>query len=261
MTALHSAELLLDLGNSRIKWAWSGPAGLVGLSVAANDDTGVARLLAAVQTQPTTQAWLASVVNDRARLISERLGELGLRVQRAQSLAALGGLRNGYDDPTQLGVDRFLALLGGCLLWPGQACLVVDAGTALTIDHLDANGHHLGGCILPGLSLMRRALAAGTDRLGAALEEHASHRADAPPSTAPAHNTRAAIEAGILSAATGAIETQRGHPGPDPGLPLLLCGGDAALLAGCLRPPCRLLPELVLLGLAEYAGLNTHVSA
>src|SRR5690606_9413761 len=74
------------------------------------------------------------------------------------------GVENGYDDPAQLGPDRWAALIGARTLHSGP-CIVVSAGTATTIDHLDGNGRFCGGLILPGEHLMRQALARDTARL------------------------------------------------------------------------------------------------
>jgi type III pantothenate kinase len=258
-------SLLLDLGNSRVKWAWHSDGGLSEPMSAASSGAGLAELLMDIEDRPASTAWLASVVETPALVVSEALQARGWTVRRAVSLPALDSLSNGYRDPAQLGVDRFLVLLAARQLLPESDCLVVDAGTALTIDRLHASGQHAGGSILPGLGLMRAALAGGTDRLGAALapvvagapndrESSESGPVDADP-FAPGRDTRSAIEAGILSAALGAIELQR-----EPGLPILLCGGDARRLARWLPQPWRLLPELVLLGLARYAQLSEYAS-
>jgi type III pantothenate kinase len=259
-------SLLLDLGNSRIKWAWRTADGLSEPMSAPRSAVGIDELIGAVQTRPAATAWLASVVEAPARTVSEALQARGWTVRRARSMPTLAGLHIGYRNPAQLGVDRFLVLLAARELLPGRDCLVVDAGTALTTDHLQADGRHLGGTIIPGLGLMRAALAGGTDRLGAALAPAAATSPAAAcqptgaglPATAliaPAHDTRSAIETGILSAALGAITLQR-----RPDLPLLLCGGDAAELARWLPQPWQLVPELVLLGLSRYAQLSEPAS-
>lgn len=261
MRQQQSPTLLLDLGNSRIKWAWLDRSGLSGLSSAEHSEAGLAGLLSALtqrtgsQPQAPTKVWLASVVDERASAISSHLANLGCQVRRAHSRTRLGALRNGYVDPSQLGVDRFLALLGACSARPGLACLVVDAGTAVTIDQLAADGSHQGGWILPGLALMRRSLATGTERLGAALQASDPASAHTLATIGMGRDTRSAIESGILAATVGAIEWQRARLGAERPVPLLLCGGDAAQLAVHLRQPLQLIPELVLLGLAQYAQL------
>lgn len=161
----------------------------------------------------------------------------------------MAGLYSGYRDAAQLGVDRFLALLGARCRWPDQDCLIIDAGTALTIDLLRSDGQHQGGCILPGLALMRSALAAGTERLGADID--ATLGRELRESGALADHTGLAIELGIGHAALGAIERLRcAYPGAQ----MLLCGGDAPLFAEALALPDSLHPTLVLEGLACYAN-------
>lgn len=243
----NEVRLLLDVGNSRIKWCLHvrdrcTPMQLLPADADYDD------WLQLIDPAPTV-AWLSCVAARRSQALREHLQRRGLKTASAVSSAALAGLRNGYRDPAQLGVDRFCALLGALQLHPGRDCLIIDAGTALTIDLLRADGRHLGGCILPGLSLMRSALGAGTDQLGKSIA------ADALPAeldtTAVADHTALAIELGIRHAAIGAIERlRRGRPD----WPLLLTGGDAPLLSLALAKPWELRDSLVLDGLARYAA-------
>lgn len=240
-------RLLVDVGNSRIKWCLQAhglctPMQL--LPADADYDDWLQRLDPA-----PTSAWLSSVATRRSQALRDHLERRGLKTASAVSSAALAGLQNGYRDPAQLGVDRFCALLGALQRHPGQDCLVIDAGTALTIDLLRADGRHLGGCILPGLALMRSALGAGTDQLGRSIAADAAPTEVDP--TAVADHTALAIELGIRHAAIGAIERlRRGRPD----WPLLLTGGDAPLLSLALAKPWAIRDSLVLDGLARYAA-------
>ena len=149
--------LLVDLGNSRLKWVWL-EAGRVGqaaaLSHRAEDlrrqlDTGWGRMsapgrvmLASVANSQRTEAFRAWVK-----------GRWGLTVEQVYSRDKALGVTNAYAEPRHLGVDRWLALIAVHRRFPGPAC-IVDCGSAITIDGLAADGRHLGGLILPGLAMM-----------------------------------------------------------------------------------------------------------
>jgi len=166
------------------------------------------------------------------------------------SSAAGGGVSNGYDNPAQLGADRWAALIGARSLHAGPA-LVVMSGTATTIDVLDADGVFRGGLILPGLDLMRQALARNTAGLPVARGIY----------SALPTNTDNAIVSGCLAATLGAIERMADSPvchpsGKTPG-PEFLClisGGAAATLVPHLSFSFRRIDNLVLLGLAQVSN-------
>ncbi|NTV09863.1 MAG: type III pantothenate kinase, partial [Zoogloea sp.] len=123
------------------------------------------------------------------------------------------------------------------------ACLVVTAGTATTVDVLDAQGLFRGGLILPGLELMRRSLAGNTAQLPFAD----GHFADFP------QNTADAIFSGCLHAQAGAVERMFARIAGEPGAQCLLNGGAAAELAAVLDIPFRPADNLVLDGLVRLA--------
>ena len=156
-----------------------------------------------------------------------------------QSSATACGVTNGYDSPTQLGADRWAALLGARSLHT-DPCVVVMAGTATTVDALDGNGRFLGGLILPGLALMRTALARHT----AGLPHAAGSYRPLPTCTDDA------IVSGTLHATLGAIERIARQLGGTP--TCLLSGGAAEELTLHLSLPVRRVKYLVLEGLARY---------
>jgi len=152
-------------------------------------------------------------------------------------------IRAEVDKPERVGVDRLLAALAAFRRAEG-ACIVVDAGTAVTVDAVSADGAFQGGAIFPGLEMIARALAEGTAILP---------RVDLP-SEAPlvGKNTREAISAGLVHGVTGAVaalvEGARKTVGREAAV--LLTGGDAALLAPHLPAVLReVVPNLVLEGL------------
>ncbi len=162
-------------------------------------------------------------------------------VVRVTAAASACGVTNTYEPPERLGADRWAALIGARALERG-ACLVVDAGTATTADILGADGAFRGGVILPGVNLMKRALA--------------QHAAQLPLSegrlVAEPRRTADAIETGCLLAQAGVIE--RLHAGMEAGARCLVSGGNAAAIARTLRIEARVVDNLVLEGLIRIAG-------
>ncbi len=230
--------LCLDAGNTRLKFGlregaeWHAQGALEYASFNVLEK----RLPAA-----PTHIVACNVAGEPARQRIEALAaSLKVRLDWLQSSAVACGVSNGYDMPQQLGADRWAALIGTRSLQPG-ACLVVLAGTATTIDSLDDQGRFRGGLILPGLALMRSALARNT----ADLPQARGHF------RALATNTDDAIVSGALHATLGAIERVRASLGSD--VPCLLSGGAAAELVKHLARPYRVIDNLVLEGLARYA--------
>jgi type III pantothenate kinase len=233
--------LCIDSGNSRIKWGRHDGACWRDQGVV--DQADVARLAALVAgTAPPERVMLANVAGpDVAASIGAALAPWQERITEVRSAARGGGVKNGYDDPARLGVDRWCALVGARDLGAG-ACLVVMAGTATTIDALAADGRFIGGMILPGLDLMRRALARDTAALPLADGAHVEWP----------RRTEDAIATGCLEAQIGAIE--RAWARLPEARECLLAGGAAELLEPRLGMPHRRVPLLVLEGLRRLAG-------
>lgn len=231
--------LCLDAGNSRLKYGLFDGAGW--RIQGALDYPALDKLAAQFPEQPA-RIVACNVAGEAIRLRIEALaGSLALPLEWLTSSAAACGVTNGYDNPRQLGADRWAALIAARALRAGP-CVVVMAGTATTIDALDANGLFRGGLILPGLSLMRAALARNTADL-----PHAAGRYTEQPT-----NTDDAIVSGAIHATLGAIERTHAALGED--ALCLLSGGAAAELAPHLGLPQRLIDNLVLEGLARYGG-------
>jgi type III pantothenate kinase len=153
------------------------------------------------------------------------------------------GVKNGYERPEILGPDRWAALIAARAIHNGPS-LVVNAGTATTVDMLTAEGEFLGGSILPGVDLMRFVLHEHTGRLP--LQE--GHFVPTP------RNTLDAIESGCRHAQAGAIE--RMHRKTGGGALCLVSGGGGPALIERLQAdgadlPCRYVENLVLEGLAR----------
>ena len=267
-------RLLIDVGNSRVKWTivaataavrWDTLDGvqagwLTSGALAHADLTQLAAqwraaLAAAVGAPSTAQISSVTVANvagaELGAALRNQLAQAGIAIDRVDwfaSVAALCGIRNGYRDPAQLGCDRFAAMIGARALFGARALIVASCGTATTIDAVESDGGFIGGMILPGVSLMTRALARHTAQLPAVDPTRgASQRF--------ADTTDAAIASGVREAQCGAIERAWRA------LPDALCvlsGGAAALLAPALTIPHHLIDHLVLLGLqaATPPGAN-----
>ena len=236
--------LLVDAGNSRIKWMlWTaGRAGETGaLSTRAFRD-GEATLPESGYQHCIASNVAGESVADRLRQGPGALAEL----QFVQTAAEQGGVVNAYDEPGRLGVDRWVALLGARAEFD-SACLVVDAGTAVTLDALAADGRHLGGQILPGAPLMMSALADGTSD----LPDIAASPGNAPVAADVfATHTDDAIRRGAWTAVVGAIEhAHRCLQAREGAARLVLTGGDAPRMLEAIAVPVDHRPDLVLHGL------------
>lgn len=164
-----------------------------------------------------------------------------LQPEYAAVSATCGGVRNGYEDVSRLGVDRWLAVVAAYSR-ANSACCVVDCGTTITVDHVTADGQHQGGYIVPGLHLMRDALAARSKALTTAPGTWES--------AAPGTSTLTAVHNGILAMALGFlrdIHQQDLLSGRQ--VEWFLTGGDAPHLASHIDWACQLFPDLVMDGL------------
>lgn len=235
---------LFDAGNTRVKWALHD--GRVYVASGAVETAKVATLAAAMLGRPGNARAIASnVAGEGVRDELERICRaMGLEIAFIASRAEQLGVKNGYRDPGQLGTDRWAALVAAHHAGPGHK-LVVNAGTALTIDALTADGRFLGGVIVPGPALMRRSLDRGT----AGLRLTEGSFADFPASTPDA------ITTGAIQACAGAIERMRDAMAGAGCAPsqIVLSGGAAPDLAGHLPIAATIRENLVLDGLLLIA--------
>lgn len=254
--AKHAAaepSLLVDVGNSRIKWAVLSSTGLGPQHADSYHGWSEVQLRARVliPAGPVGRVLVASVAaapfNDLIRRAVGACGEL--EPEFLQSAAAGGGVRNAYRNPAQLGVDRWAALIGARSL-ERRACCIVDVGTAATIDGLDADGRHLGGLIVPGPDLMITSLMRRTSEI--AQRADSGHFDD----SFFADNTLGAVYQGAVQALAALIERAttaiRSRTGAAPAL--ILTGGAADRVRKLLDAELRWVPDLVLRGLAVLAG-------
>ncbi len=242
--------LLIDAGNSRVKWATVESG--AGIKIGAWVQYG------ALNNAHITPQMFAEIAAPNRVLLSNVAGEKvaqGLlaacekwpcKVELIAAQRQQCGVHNVYQEPAQLGSDRWVALIAA---WQqeGRACLVVNCGTATTVDALSMEGNFMGGLILPGIEIMQRSLAhSAVQLIESAGSLHAFPR-----------NTADAIYSGAMRATLGAIqqqfellkkrvgdETKNGQPPR-----CLLSGGAAHHLQPHLTLPTMFVPDLVLRGL------------
>ncbi len=244
--------LAIDGGNSRIKWGCSDGRHWIAQSWLASAQAD--KLGAALATlELPGKIIVSNVAGEAVRdLIAAALGQFAVSPSWIQSAASQCGVTSSYHDPAQLGSDRWAALVGSWHLFRGP-CVVVNAGTTMTVDALSSEGVFLGGFIVPGAGLMRESLASKT----AQLELQEGRFAYFPDCTADA------IMSGSISALAGAIERmlhymeQTGQAAPL----IVLSGGGASLLEAQLNARVEVVDNLVLEGLLRIAVESTPVSS
>ena len=241
---MSSALLAIDAGNTRVKWGVHDGRGWVASGMLPTAEA--ARLAQAWGGAPAAQRAIASNVAgvEVAKHLENACARSGIALQVIRSEASQLGVANAYAEPSQLGSDRWAALVAAHHALAGHK-LVVNAGTALTIDALTAEGRFLGGLIVPGPALMRRALDRGT--AGLRLTEGEFH--DFPRSTPDA------ITSGAIQACAGAIARMRdvmAERGSSPER-IVLSGGAAAELAPHLPIAFAVHENLVMDGLVLIA--------
>lgn len=240
--------LEVDFGNTRIKWRFieSGSAASQAGHAGSVSST-VSGFLAELQSfQKPEQVRVASVrKGDSLTEFNDWLrNNWGISPRFATVTQHCAGVTNSYAEVSRMGVDRWLAMLSAYNRSRG-ACIVVDGGTALTIDVLDANGQHIGGYILPGLALMAAALEASTGIRLRSTDDQVMCR--------PGNSTEQAVHNGALAAAVALIgKTHSAIAADMRPVATYLSGGDAPELLACLDSlgEVSIVPDLVLDGLA-----------
>ena len=254
-------KLLIDAGNSRIKWALVNDAaewlcsGVLPTVQADKLAQHIADHLDKYETglQVIQQIWVSNVAGDG---IVQHIRNIGagksIQLHFIVARESQCGVRNGYFQASQLGSDRWAALIAAWHLVQGK-CLVVNSGTATTIDTLSEHGEFLGGIILPGVQLMQCNLVDATQLSLMEGQMELTHGKYAPFPLTSAD----ALYSGAIQASCGAIERQYSLLN-DNNASLVLSGGAAGLLHPQLKQklfnaPPRVVDNLVLRGLLLIA--------
>lgn len=241
--------LLLDIGNTRIKWAsWDGQ---FRYHEALAHDGAPAALIEQKTWPRAGSVWISAVPRlcDETALTAAVQRACGFAPRFARSAGEWRGLRSAYAQPEKLGVDRWLAMIALWQLETSAFC-VISAGTALTFDRVSAQGQHLGGVIAPGFIGMQASLLNVTNRsLQGAAHVYGNELG---------RDSASAIQQGAWFAARGVIEHCLHAAGRDSNERRYLSGGDAELLLPALdQARWQHRPHLVLEGLLALA-LASH---
>ena len=247
--------LLFDVGNTFIKWGLLDELKLVDLGCIRNEDFLAKECDALIELIPPDAgrviACCVASNNIDAKLTTLIANNYDCLIEYVQSESMAYGIRSGYQDASQLGVDRWVAMIAAKTQFSGDIT-VIDLGTAVTIDTIDEYGDHIGGQILPGLQLMLSSLDKKTDRI---TLPSISNDLTNMKINFWADNTNDAIIFGACNAICGAIERaiiclqENGHSPT-----VILTGGDALVFKNLMNEGYRHRPNLVLEGLAIIAN-------
>lgn len=229
----------IDAGNSFVKWRVVDNSEVIAAGSEATEQVSK-QGLDLTRIAGLNQARISSVAN---RALAEKLREqvqqqFNVEMQIARVSSIVSGVSCGYTEPEMLGIDRWLAVVAAYQRYLGPV-LVVDAGSAITIDLIGPQGVHLGGYISPGLRLMREALWQGTAKVQV-------DRVESLNMLVPGTCTQDAVNRGCLLAVVATIEKLASqYPAS-----IVITGGDATVVAEALSLTSDHVPELVLDGLA-----------
>ncbi|WP_138992163.1 type III pantothenate kinase [Larkinella sp. C7] len=242
-------NIAIDWGNSAIK------AGIFahGKSMEVYSQLSVENLQTLIQNAPP-DAVVVSSTNRPADQLRDQLplkpGTYWLAVDGYTPVP----MEKRYDTPNTLGTDRIASAVGAKVRFPDEACLVIDMGTCVTYDYVDAASVFHGGMISPGFRMRFRAMHSFTERLPMVEPDELR------PSLL-GKNTRQAMQAGVvnglLAELNGIIDAHRRE---HPDVRVLICGGDAPFFESSLKPPIFAVPELVLIGLNRILQHNVDLS-
>ena len=258
--------LLIDAGNSRIKWALVAPDGSrlhAGTMDHVRDDAAQSRPAAHeagcaewAPLPPPAGAWISNVAGEAVGARLDALVEAhwpGLSRTVVRACAQQCGVTNSYATPDALGSDRWAGMIGAHAAYPGEPLLIATFGTATTLEALRADGTFVGGMIAPGFTLMMRSLGEHTAQLPvvAGGMANAAH-----PGIAFATDTRSSISAGCALAQAALVERALADLQDAWRIPvrLVVSGGAAAEVTAALKVPHTRHDALVLAGLALIAA-------
>ena len=247
--------LALDVGNTRLKWAqYAGPvagAGLLGQGAVFLENIDKLADEEWSNLPPPSRILGCIVASDAIkRRVAEQMDLWEVAPRWVVSSGQEAGLTNGYDHPSRLGADRWVAMIGAHHRLRRQGidkpCIVVMVGTAVTVEAIDASGKFLGGIILPGHGIMLRALESGT----AGLHVPTGEVCDFPT------NTSDALTSGGTFAIAGAVqrmvENITRHCGEAP--ECIMTGGAGWKVAPSMSVKVELVESLIFDGLLEIAS-------
>lgn len=247
-------NLTIDIGNTRIKWALFDHDRMLTADVAERNAQGCCNLTTELERKGYNATDVERAIVCATGLLE--LDKLGLPCQRVHVMSADSRMPIAVDyaTPHTLGADRKAAACGARKLCPGRPCVIVDAGTCITVDYMDACGVFGGGAIMPGIEMKFRALHTFTAKLPLYTT------VDAASQPVTGRSTQESMAAGVLTATRYAIEGFVAHYRErEPDIAVLLTGGDANWVWGEGRlhvADCLWEPYLVMIGLNEILKEN-----
>lgn len=241
--------LFLDIGNTALKWRYYADDMVRQGDAVHRRDWSCLQQIEAIDWHRLDRIEVASVAGQEADpVLAAAIATLGPAKPRFYySCASDAGIVNAYSEPHRLGVDRWLAVIEA---WHRYgAAIIVDCGSALTLDAVTVTGEHLGGYIVPGLAMLERSLIQGT---GSVRVDDTS----AEDSLSPGRSTSEGVKNGIMRMTVAfitdaVVALRQGLPDT---APVLLTGGDAARVARVLPIAAELAPDLVLDGLERVTA-------
>ncbi|MCK0165861.1 type III pantothenate kinase [Marinobacter sp. S6332] len=243
-------RLLIDAGNSRLKWRLDETGGVIAQGLGGIEDADPLSGLP-VDAVNISRIAVSTVASEekRLRLLQSLSSRVSAPIRCYWSEACRNGLASAYRDYQQMGADRWHAMYGAWLDYK-QGFIVVDAGSAITVDYVGSSGQHLGGFILPGLHMMRRSLQVDAAR----IDFDPSHVSD----RSPGKSTSECVNHGLAWLSSALIDRVHSDSYAAGVRDILITGGDAERLLS-LGLKATFCPSLVLDGLAAidaqvYAG-------
>lgn len=246
--------LLVDIGNTQLKWARANNGQLTALGRAALTAEDPLEPLAAALVEPAGRIVAANVAGAEIESGLQALARArGAKLTVVRPAPLQHGVRCAYADPSRLGADRWVGVVAAHFLIAGSAC-VIDAGTTVTFDVVTGGGEHLGGLIMAGPKIAASALSRETRGIGATTPAQAAavglELLGANTNTAVAHGAMLEIAAG-LDRAVAEIAAALGEP-----LTVVLTGGGAVALESWLKTEVSYRPHFILEGLAQIAAAS-----
>lgn len=228
-------NLVIDAGNTRLK-----AASFEGRTLRHKHSFDhLGELVQHLQTSTFAHVLVSSVSYDAAEILQHvRASEKKLILTSSLSLP----ITNRYATPATLGVDRIAAVCGAFDLYPNTNCLVIDAGTCITYEFLDAAGVYHGGAISPGIAMRFEAMHTFTARLPLVAADEDARLVGNSTET----SMQSGVIHGVIAEVDGIIERYRSEY---PDLRVILCGGDSTLFEKRAKQAIFVAPDLVLSGL------------
>jgi len=237
VSTMPESVMLIDMGNTRIKWVWAVDGRIDKETYGRGGLDAFRRFTQSHADTPPGRVLLSSVAaNVRTKAVMDAcISHWAVTVSRLVSRRQQAGIRNAYEQAETLGVDRWLAIVGAAHSYT-KPVVIWDLGTATTLDAVDAEGQHLGGYIFPGPATMLEALRSATaltvpGDLSGALEDSP---VDQEHGISPGQSTEDCIIQGVRATQVGALNQFLRFISPQAGKPTLVVTGGAAqeLLSG-----------------------------